>query len=700
MVFGDDLKGELFNKIGASSGDNTFEMFKQAKQEQKDGNHGKAKELYEQIITLTITSTERLLSQKQHRSAAEQFFIQSKAYEMQDKTQERDLVLDKVVESLLAASKTAMDFGENNRGITAYTLAGIVCLTKGDEDRAFQIYTEGQEIADTKENSDLLKKILFSLGYLLDALRNINMAALTDAQNYIATDLRPMLSTSKMTGFEELLDSIIGFASKILETRIKLPKISITSTYPRDLLFNTSYDIVIEIENLGEGDAKNVLYEIVIPEDLELLQGEVKETIDTIGPQSKIERTFTVRMMTGDSYEENREITGSLTFIDMLNNTRRQILSPIDLEFRSVSKSSEFTEKIEKMMSDYLEVVAEGTQLPSELTNVISNHNEAMKGKLMSSIQQERFDNTEFGMELLGLTLDIAKLILGTKINESDVVSGFTSKLDDRANEVTLTLNAEKDNDLANQKQAHEAELSKLRDELNTDKQSELDKQKEWFDKETQRIIDENNQTINEIHEKNIADTEDALRIKEMDLSKNYEGQLDELRKEHNEALQKINKSADNKIKQHLADLEGKLKESHTREIQKKNDEVESAIRSMQEEHLKELDESQNRLRTELNDRHNKEVTELKDQLTEQETQLSERAIDDKESALKTLEAKLNHENETQRDEFERNFAMQWENKIEDAVIETKLEVKQELNAKDEEITKLQERVNMLEDAR
>ncbi|MFV2013956.1 MAG: hypothetical protein ACC656_00875, partial [Candidatus Heimdallarchaeota archaeon] len=354
MVFGDDLRGELNNRIGTSQSGDTLGQLNEGKKEKDHGNTEKALQIFNAIVEKTNQSSNQLLSQKQHRAAAEEFYYQALAYEYMDKLDEHRMSLSKTVDALQNASHTAINFGEDKRGIATITLAGLIALLYGDETTAHAMYNRGISISDQKQNTEALKKLLYSLGYLLDGIKNTNMSAVTEAQGYIANDLKPILSSSKLTTFNSLLDGIVGQVSGMIESKVKMPKIDVTTQVPKDLLFEEEYEISIKIENVGEGEATNLLLELNFPSDLMIVKGEAAKKLDQIGTMATIEERITFKMRGEGRSEAKTEISGNLTFTDMLANNRTHVISPMELEFRSSSKGSEYELLLENTLSNLI----------------------------------------------------------------------------------------------------------------------------------------------------------------------------------------------------------------------------------------------------------------------------------------------------------------------------------------------------------
>jgi hypothetical protein len=628
MAFGDDLRGELFKKIGADPTSDPLEKLKLAEKELAAGNHKTGKEIIQSVIELTGANAKRYEEQKQHRSAAESYYIQGLAFGILEDTTERDKNYSKVVNELLEASKSALNFGEDNRGITSITIAGLVCLMSGDEERAFQIYNDGIQAAEQKPNTDVMKRLLFSLGYLLDGLRNTNVGAIADAQNFISTDLKPMLTTSKLLGFTTLLDSVVSHTRQILEDRIKMPKVQLETQVPRDMLYSEIYEVIINIFNSGEGEALDVGYELAIPDKIEIVEGETTGKIGEIQPNANVEQSIKLRLLAGEGLEEIHEITGKITFNDMMQNSHSQSLGPLSLEFRSVSKGSEYSEKLQKATTEFKTVEAKASSaIPISFVQAISKLGETIENHVTNSINAEEFEIAEFGIALVESTGTWADEVIGEGSIAKSIIENITVQIDTAKNQVSQDLKAK-----------HEYNL-----------QEALDKQKAEHKKHLDTEIEKITSNFQLEKERAIIDATE-------DIERKFAETRAKLAEEHDTELKNQHQVLENKFRQQLTQRESELRNEMSVEIRKKNDEVDEAIREIQSQQVQEIEKEKAELRKEITRKYEGEIELLQSEFQAEKRRLKEQWSESKETEITTLRAKLVQEKNDALDNLKREL--------------------------------------------
>lgn len=659
MAFGDDVRGELFDKLGVDKQNDPMSLLDQGDKEIAAGNHNKGKTLYQQAYQIAGSQVEKFLTQSQHRSAAQSLYVQALAQEKLGNTDDRDTLYSKVTDSLIAAADNALAFGEDNRGIATVTLAGLVCLMYDNQDRAYGIYSDYIKKAEEKQNAEFLKKLLYSLGYLLDALKNDNIAALTDAQNYISTDLRPLLSTSKLNTFDILLNSVVVHTQNVLQSRITMPKISFSSSVPNDLLFNQIFDLEITISNTGEGSASDVIMNFTIPTEIEILDGKTSETIGTFDPQSEIKRKFSLRFQTGDSTgEQDREISGELTYTDMLGNSHKQFFGPLQLTFSATSKKEEFNSRLNKLYQD----LEETTELFGEIPDILLSQYMKMltdqRELIADKIEEEDFDQVEFGLRLIQNSIAWIQDYTHESETSREVANEIRRQIATEKNMLKVELEEQHKSDKENA-------ISMLEERLNRDKQ-------------------------------------EALKSLRENLETTYRQEIEQLKENHDSELRQMQTSHDNKLKQQLVQLENTLKEDFRRELDKKNEETENAIRELQDNELKAVENAKNSLREELNEKHDAQIKEMEGNMEEMERQLTARAEEEKQLELKSQQQRLELEHKENLEEQERlireKMQQETDEKLDHKAVEIR-KLKEELEQQEDEIRRLKEQLSASREA-
>ena len=658
MAFGEDLKGELFNRIGAQDSSNPMQMLEQGRKEKSEGNQAKAKEIFQGIINNSQTKAAQLAEQKQHRAAAEEFYFVYLAQKELENESEKNEMFTKVIESLEGASKTAIDFGEDNRGITILTLAGMIAILNNNTEQAHQIYNKGLEISNQKPNSKALQKLLYSLGYLLDALKNINMGALTEAQGFISHDLKPMLKTAKMTTFDHLLDSIVTDVGNIIGGQVKMPRIEVMNEAPKDLVFNQAYEISIAIENTGEGDATDFNLELNFPEDLELLSGNLKENYGTLKPNDKKDHKLSFRLLTSTADEVQKEISGTITYTDMLGNGRKQFISPFDLVFRSTSKSSEYEKRLKEVSEGMMTDESKGEFVPSGLVTSVTNLHENVKSHVTEALSNEDFNSVETGMKILEAIGNWSQGVL----SDSDAVfkTGVETMLEVRENKV----------------------------------RSEME---EHFKVETEKLIEQHNQSVKELDEKFEREKQEEVDRTTTSLTMKHNAEISKIKTDHEDDLQRVNKTVENKFKIQFAQQEEKIRAEAQAELQKKNNEIENGVRQVQEQYAADKDKELAQLRDELTKKYETQISSLKSQFETEKNRISAYAEEEKESALKSLQSKLNQEKQTEIQNLERDMKAKSDHVLSETTGDLTSKHTKELQARDQKIRELEEKITILE---
>ncbi|MCY3411035.1 MAG: hypothetical protein INQ03_05285 [Candidatus Heimdallarchaeota archaeon] len=653
-MFGDDIQGELFNKIGAETSGNPIELLNKAEAELKDGDPIEAKKLLKQIIDITGTNGKRYETQSQHRASAQEYYIQSVAYQLMDMTAERDSNYLKVIESLLAYAKNAMAFDENDKGMTSATLAGLVCIMAGNNNRALEIYNQFMATAQQKQNSQGLVQLLYSLGYLLDALKNTNVEALSNAQNFISKDLLPMLNTAKLTGFNKLLTVVIQFVQSEIERKIKMPKIQLETELDKDILFNQVFNFKVLIENVGEGYAKDVKVDIQMDTDLELLHGKTQTNYALMDQGGKEELSYQLRFQTAqDVTEVMKSVKGTVSFLDMLGNGHKQYLGPLDIEIRAISKTTEYMDRLNSINSEYealnFEEIDQILQLVlPEFKSFYSTTSNLIK----QNIDDKEYDKANIGFTYLEKLKDWQRNVF----LEDGVNNSIVEKVRQQIAEAEQQLE------------------TKLKDELTAEKEKALEELTKQKDDEIVKAVED----------------------KQKELNEKYKTEITNLKETHFKELGKINQTHENKLAKSLADQEQTLENKFIQEMNDKSDEFEKTLRELRNQHDEELNKEKDTLKKELTDRHTKEVEKLKTSKEEEIRKITEANEAAMENALQTQKTKLDQERKVELEKAEQKLQSELKQKYEQDMDEMKKKLNKEISQKTKTIEDLERQLRDL----
>lgn len=650
----DDLRGELFNKIGADDAGNPEEMLNRAINEFKVGDAIEAKKIFKEVISITSTNALRYEGQSQHRAAAQAYYFQAVANEYMQQTSERDSNYAKVIDGLLAYAKSALTFDENERGITSATLAGLVCIIAGNNNRALEIFNSHMEIAQTKQNSQGLIQLLYSLGYLLDALQNTNVTALSDAQNYISKDLAPSLTPAKLTGFNSLMQSVVKYTQDVIESRIKMPKITVDTVIPKDILFNDIFEVTLNIENTGDGDASNVVITTELPEDLEIINGQKQVTFDKMTGNDKKVVTYSLRFQTAqDISEVVKQIKGNISYVDMLNNGHKQYVGPLDFEIRSISKTAEYMEKLDKMNTEY-NSVEYGKLYPvvSMLLPAIKEQYSSFSNTLKQEIESQEFDNADFGFKVLDKLVENHKSLIGNEELSKTIESSVSKEID--------------------------TAVAKITEEL------------------TEKYTKEKAEAIAKLTAEKDAEKKEALDKLKSELMEAHETEINNMKEEHFKELGKVNQSHENKLNKHLADLEQSLEAKFVKEGNEKSDEFEKTMRELRTQHENELEEVRIKLKKDLKDKYSHELDALSKTKNEEIRKMQEAHEANLENSMNAQKIKLEAIKNEEIEEIKRRLEGELKNQQEKALDEQKRKFNETINLQNKKIDDLERQVRDL----
>ncbi|MHA2504024.1 MAG: hypothetical protein ACXAE3_14285 [Candidatus Kariarchaeaceae archaeon] len=597
MGFGEDLRGELFGKLGVESNVDPLKLIEQGIAEKSAGNNQGAKKVFEQAVEISNNQALKYIGQNQHRAAAEALYIQALATGHLGESDKQKSLYIQVVDSLLSAGQTAVAFGESNRGFACGTLAGMVALLYDDYDRAFAIYTEYMETSQDKENAGYLQKLLYSLGYLLDALKNDNIGALTDAQNFMSTDLKPMLSTAKLAGFESLLNTVLHYCQDVLQSKITMPKINVQTSLPRDIQFNQLFDFQLNLSNDGDGLANQVQINLSIPDDIEIVDGATEELIPEMHSSTNLDRILKLRFQTGDtSGAQIREIKGHISFVDMLNNSHRQLFGPIEIEFTAVSKKDEFLENLNKTKQPLAEINTTASPVPKFVFGIATKSVEEFSSLIRAEIEQEEFKRAELGINLLQKFVEdtLSMQISGSSTQEIEQeMSAIIQEANDKLrNELSAEFEMEKQQSLDALSAQKDQELSARVEQLKTDLSAE-------HHAEMNALKDEHQNALQEVRRENESKLNQALTQHESKLREEFKAEKDSMSFAQNAQIQEI----ENRQKQMVEDAEQRVRSEWSEKYDGK---------------VKELEQNMEEMKQELQSSHENELRELRQQNNDQ----------------------------------------------------------------------------------
>jgi hypothetical protein len=460
-----------------------------------------------------------------------------------------------------------------------------------------------------------------------------------------------MINTAKLSGFYPLMKTAVKYAQDVLQSKIKMPKIQLTTNVPQDILFNEVFDMTISILNKGSGPSYGLQFNFEVPEDLELLSGDKSVNIDELKSQGRQDLTYSLRFQTGLTEEEvMKTVSGGLTYKDMLQNEHKQILGNIDLEFSATSKGKEYTEKLESIMSGYSSVL---DTIKSKV--YISDLSEPMNSIVTSISNQvkEKIESQEYMVAKTSSNI-LDELV---KWQKSIFEGDFPTKI-------------EKEFEQKIQKEKIEIEIS-LKESFESEKKIALDALSREKDEEITKEIERNATMLREEFQKDKTELIDL----------------------HNKDVSRIKQTEENKSKKMMTELETKLNADFVTEMNKKSDEFENTIRDLRNQQTIELDTEKSDLKNELVQKHEAEMTQLRNEKDAAIRIMEETAKEEKESELTNLRSKLTQEKENELQTQKETIESELQGKHSLEVEELTSNFRKQIDEKDKQIDELSRKI-------
>ncbi len=655
-----DLFGELANKIGAEDITDPFELLKRGDEEAQKGNHGKAKEFYEKAIATGKAKAHRFETNNQHRSAAEMNYVQALANLRLNNTEAAMALYSKIGTQLIQGGKNYIDlYKEYEDGVLLITLGGLVYVLQDRVPEAKELYLQmineieqkGQS-GEIQQGLDRLKEILWTVGYIIKAIQDVDHTALQSAQQLISKTIRPNLKKAKVAGMEPLLNEIVTYTLNYFQSQIKLPKIMISTVIPPEMLVNSIFDISLSIQNDGEGDAHSLSLDFEIPDDLELVDGTSSATFEKLPAGDKIEHKISLRYQT--SLEEDRtfDLKAKLTYKDMLNNEQVQFIGPLSLEVTAKSKKDEYMASMTNLREKWTGIKEAGFDdlVPDALVSVVESLIAKKTSDLEKLIEEQQYAYAEQALKDLESIITWSEETLRT----GDGFVQLRAALENLREEYAQTK-------LAEAEEKHKQELESTIDRVNQMKEEE------------------------KIH---------ALQEKENELNRKWEKEIENLKLQHEQEINNLKAEHEKNLKFKLTELEEALTQKHRKEMDELNEKNERGIREIQADYQADLEQKVEEAKQQEAAKYEKIIEDLKQAHQEELRQVTERLEEEKQTEIQSLEAKIEVEKEKLRQQLRNEFEEEKAQAIQKAIDEFSENQQRNFQAKEREYQEKIEELN------
>jgi hypothetical protein len=652
------FRDELFSKIGADSDQQDVsdpqKLILLGDQQKQSGNVGKATELYNNAVKSGLSKSEKFSEQKQYRSAAESYYITSMAYERLSQMDKVNELYSKVATNLLEAANTYLNmYKEFRDGALCATLSGLVYILQKRTEDAKKVYEEYTTLFKQKDEegiipggSDQYIRMLWIVGYIIQALSETNHNALQEAQTLISSKIRPILDKAKLSGIEPLLDHSLNYVISHFESKIKLPIVTNATEFPKDMVINEIYNAQISVQNIGEGEAHDGVIQIEDLINLEILKGSLTESFEKLTPGETIAKNIEFRYQSADSQDVKLTLKGKVRYKDMLNNEQIQYIGPISLAFNAISKKVKLTRELdaEKTKSSAIKSITKHPDLPTALYTPFEKTEEVLFETLKSEIENENFEVFNSGLSII----KSYRKTVEEYISESGMeVKPLLEKINqDRENYASERV-AEREEKL---KETHQKEI----DNINQTHQQKLEEKDRFYkDQESKKLVTQKDQ-LEKAHDEALK----AKLVEQKDqLDKLKAEEINNLKKEHEQELQAQSKKLDKQLNLKLEEHEENLKEDFQKEKEVINQKNEEAFYDLKNTYEKEIEDKLSALRKQLTDKFEKQIKEEKGTVEDNYRREMEGMKQEYELKIKTINSQHKKQMDELKETYERRIA-------------------------------------------
>ncbi len=506
-----------------------------------------ALELYDEAIQNFIRASEVYKDKKQFRTSAQNLHQIMKIYSHLSKKDDWAAATEAAVEDLLSAANDYLLWNEYDRAITLVTAGCFLLLGIDHFSDAENHYTQYiNTIKDPAFTS--AQQILYSVGYAIKAVKDIDAQALINAQQLVSSHVKPSLRQLMGDFFLSDIDNALDFVSTKFRSQIKLPKISPEFIVSKDLVLNELHELTISIINEGEGEAHKISLKISIPEDIEILQGKTDVTIESLLPNDKFENKISFRAQSSTG-TVTYQVNATLSFVDLLQARQTMMVGPYDLTFREISLTKEYTEKLEHLqgqLKDHTKRLDTIGFIPQEITTEISTFITQIADSSKKHIEEQEFLAVTANFETIQSFNTMAD-----KVVSEEFARPLLSRIEEEEKQKMMKIEQET-------KEKLESAFNEEKSRLATVHKKEIEQ-------------------LNEEFNKKVAYFEQQL--------KNKDDEVIQLQKSFNEEKEEIKNLFENEKER----LRQTLKDEKTNELKELSDSLNLQIEKMKETHEVEL---------------------------------------------------------------------------------------------------------------
>ncbi len=515
---------DLFKSANYS--DSARKYLEAAKNQETTRGLAQAEDLYHEAIKNFIRASEENKEKKQFRMSAQNLYYVSYIFKKLGAGEDWIAATKAVVDDLINAAQEYLMWNEYDRGIILVSTACFFLFSIEDYQGAEKLYKKYIEQIQDDPGFTRAQQILYSAGYAIKAVKDSDTASLLNAQQLVGNHLKPGLSQIMGELFFSAIDSAMDTVVTTFRSKVKLPRIVPELKVSRDLVFGESADLVLIIENEGEGDAYNLVFKLNIPDGIEILEGGKEITIDSLPAKHSTEQKLIIQGIPKGT-EVTYELSANVTFYDQLQTKQTMMVGPYELVFREKSIIRGYEVELAELAAKGLElknVLGSIEIIPEKAITLIMGFLEKIIKDSETMLAQEEFETAYTNIKTIEQLHEIIKEISGKEFLE--IVFDARDKLiEERIHLAIEAAKTEFDAEKAQLAEDHLLEIDNLKQSFEDEKSRIIATAKIQTEKEQKELVEQ----LEEQHKKEL----DDLVIEK---NKEKEAALDELKEKQDEA--------------------------------------------------------------------------------------------------------------------------------------------------------------------
>jgi hypothetical protein len=357
-----------------------------------------------ETLELMHTYGQELIDKGQYKNAAYQYYSGSQVVKkfLNDPNLENQWLLSSA-QALANASQEHITWDDLLGGAACMTISSLLRIITGDwnVNNHLDDFIKANDFSANQAATACLY-IPYNLASAISTA-NPNPGLLQQASDFT----EQYLMTSKPASmFVDGIKRAIDKTRQILVDTTKFPSIKAKFNFGTDIIFGENFNFIVNIENIGEGNASDVTASIDIPSSVTVVSGESQISLQELSPHTPSEASFTLICPSGEGNEEIMvEIPISVEYTDILGNKNSLSVGMAVIPIRSEKKGDKLITQLNDLKKALQEITGpiesssneEVQSIVKGMTSIISD----ITTKTGDQIQKGEFESAEAGLDQL-----------------------------------------------------------------------------------------------------------------------------------------------------------------------------------------------------------------------------------------------------------------------------------------------------------